>query len=190
MAYLLQHTAEAIDRKLELIAENKNLLPYPYEVDFTKHTALEDVGDGSVLITKTTDKAINLLLQDFPLSGGQYVVSLIITDIVDNVINTSSGCKLVIKRKAGTEEITLGSTTGTLELEISEETAALAYLEIPKGMTNGLLIKPQIAEAGTESGIWVPNMDKIGSYIDRRYNSLNTKVRELTKHLSWQSLNN
>ena len=47
MSYILQHTAESIDRKLGLIDENKNLLVYPY--NSTLPSGLEDVGDGSIL---------------------------------------------------------------------------------------------------------------------------------------------
>ena len=48
MAHIvLNHTAESINHKLDLIDENKNLLPYPYKTELP--TGLIDVGDGSIL---------------------------------------------------------------------------------------------------------------------------------------------
>lgn len=35
MSYTLEYTAEQINRRLDLINENKNLLPYPYKYDTT-----------------------------------------------------------------------------------------------------------------------------------------------------------
>ena len=183
MAYLLQHTAEAIDHKLGLIDENKNLLPYPYDVKFSDYPALEDVGDGSILITEDTTQDTEILLQDFSLFGGKkYIISLTITDILDN-IPTSSACSLVIKadNEAKTELI---STEGSQELDLGRESstkAILVYLKIPANAAKGLLIKPQIEEykENQTMGVWVPNMDKIGTYVDRRFNGLNAKIKLL-----------
>ena len=184
MAYLLQHTAEAIDRKLELIDENKNLLPYPYDVNFDEYTALEDVGDGSILLTETIDDEKVLLLNDLSLATDKdYRLSLTITDILENA-TTISGCRLIVKEDT-TEQAILGTTTDLDSLRLSTETphkAVLVYLEIPKGAAKGLLIKPQIEEYKEKQtmGVWVPNMDKIGTYVDRRFNGLNAKIRVLT----------
>ena len=185
MAYPLQHTAEAIDDKLNLIAANKNLLPYPYDVEFSEYNVLEDVGDGSILVKEKTKTDIELLLNDFTLEAGKsYTISLTITDILEN-ITTISGCELTVKAD-NTEKTRLSATTGSAALDLSSETgekAILVYLKIPVGADQGLLIKPQIEE-GAEKTTWVPNMDKIGTYVDRRFNGTNVKIKETDKKVT------
>ena len=189
----LRHTAESIDRKLDLIDENKNLLPYPYVTDFTNYDVLEDVGDGSILTKeKIGGTDIEILLKDFQLPAGKkYVISLNITnstDILENAI-TVSGCKLIIK--TGNKELaTLDSTSGVQRqsLDLSNESgekAILVYLIVPAGADKGLLIKPQIEEYKTdiEPGVWAPYMKTIGNYVDERFNNTNAKLKVLSKLL-------
>ena len=164
--YVLQHTAEAIDHKLELIDVNKNLLPYPYDGSnegIKKYNNfLEDVGDGSILISNTTTEEITVYLGDVVLPiDADYFSSVTVTDLYDNIIDLP-GCEL---------SMTEGAVDGN-------EQAYVVSLVIPADTEKGLLIKPQI-EFGTEKTDWVPNMDKIGIYVDRRFNSTNTKLRVL-----------
>ena len=89
MAYKLNHTAESIDRKLNLIAENKNLLPYPYSITLPK--GLTDVGDGSIL---TSDRngaysEESFLLNSCILPAGNYTISLDITTVLEEPTVTS-----------------------------------------------------------------------------------------------------
>lgn len=189
MAYILQHTAESIDHKLDLIAENKNLLPYPYEAVLP--SGLTDVGDGSILTSASSASETKLLLNDCELPiGNKYIVSINITNILDEVISNSDfSLEVAI---AGKETITISDSA---VLDLSQETApvvTLVYLNIPDSFNTELLIKPQIEvqpinEDGTpseEPTFWAPNMDKIGTYVDRRFNSLNTKFAEVIKKVN------
>ena len=91
--YILQHTAEEIDSKLDLINENKNLLEYPYiysnENDFINN--FEDVGDGSfrtIISGETSDLIIPL--HDVLLPVGTYDASLVVTTFSDEVVDQDS----------------------------------------------------------------------------------------------------
>ncbi len=187
--YILKHTAEEIDDKLNLIAENKNLLPYPYED--TMPAGLTDVGDGSILTSASSASETKLLLNDCELPiGNKYIVSINITNILDEVISDSDFSLEVVT--AGKEAITINDSA---VLDLSQETTpvvTLVYLNIPDSFNTELLIKPQIEvqpinEDGTpseEPTFWAPNMDKIGTYVDRRFNSLNTKFAEVIKKVN------
>ena len=192
MATNLNYTAEQINRILYLVDEtkkkNKNLLTYPYNAevfsgDFSDY--LEDVGDGSILITKEPNMQIDILLQEVLLSRDKkYVVRLTTTGILEDNVKDTSNCKLIIKYNEGNEDRTVVSTTGEAELDLSDlsgQPVILVYLSIPAEVDKGLLVKPQIEEYDNSTGVWVPNMDNIGTYIDGRYDSLNTKFKVLTK---------
>ena len=195
MAYTLQHTAAEIDRKLALVDENKNLISYPYDnINFADYEELEDVGDGSILITKDTERELNLELNHLEVQAGKdengedrkYVLSLTITDILEN-ITTISGCELSVK--VSTDSPALQTAMDQTTWNLGEETgtkAIIACLKIPAGSAKGLLIKPQIEEykEGETMGVWVPNMDKIGTYVDRRFNSTNTKLKVLANDVA------
>jgi hypothetical protein len=174
MSYTLIHTAEQIDHKLELVNENKNLLPYPYKTAFP--VGLEDVGDGSFLTTGNTTSNAKIFLNDCSLLAGTYIASLEVTDITDShetVTNPGFGLKIVID---GTEQ--------PASFTLSDVKVASVYLAVPDGCsTKNLLIKPQI-EASAEKTDWVPYMDKIGNYVDGRFNSTNTKIKVLTERLN------
>ena len=178
----LNHTTEAINHKLDLIDENKNLLPYPYEPAIANYDVLEDVGDGSILTREKIDSTIEILLNHATLQAGKkYVISLNITDILEN-ITAISGCELIIL----INNVEQCRTTGTDDLDLSNESdekAILVYLKIPAGADKGLLIKPQIEEYNedTEMGVWVPYMKTIGNYVDERFNNTNTKIKILNK---------
>ena len=173
MSYTLQHTAEAIDYKLNLIEKNKNLLPYPYGVNF--QTGFEDVGDGSVLVTAATiiDGGILLTPAGLLLPAGTYTASIEVTDIIDTATGIiNPGFNLEIK---DVEVDQAGKFT------LSNETTIYAYLATPAVEFNvgtGLLVKPQIEE-GDKKTSWVPYMKTIGSYVDERFNSVNTKLAKL-----------
>ena len=172
MAYILQHTAEEIDHKLSLIDENKNLLPYPYEIVLP--TGLIDVGDGSILTTKRNGaySEESFLLNHCELPAGKYTISLDITTVLEEP-TVVSGFALKVEI-AGQETIII---TDQGELQLTEESTVVVHLVVPSYFDAGLIIKPQI-EKGEEKTIWVPNMDKIGTYVDRRFNSTNVKIKE------------
>ena len=176
MSYTLNYTAEQIDHKLNLINENKNLLVYPYSADFP--VGLEDIGDGSILTTANAYTSQEILLTTCTLPAGDYVASLNITDLAEKPVDTTNFA-LVIKRNSAVIAATKSyspPTIGAFKLDI--EAVVEVYLSVPAGFNTNLLIKPQI-EAGTEKTTWVPYMDKIGSYVDERFNSVNAKLRNV-----------
>jgi hypothetical protein len=177
--YVLRHTVEEIDNKLNLINENKNLLPYPYETALP--TGLEDVGDGSILTTEIFIDAPEegFLLNTCTLSAGKYTVSLVVTDIIrdgDAVANEGFSLKV---SAAGS---VLANTATFATFELADETAVEVYLVAPLYLSKaGSVIKPQI-ELGEEktSWVWVPYMKDIGNYVDERFNGTNTKIKAVT----------
>ena len=175
---ILEHTAEEIDRKLNLIAENKNLLQYPYEDILPGY--LTDVGDGSILTShkgRTQEAGNEYLLSDCLLSEGTYTISLDITNILEEPVNNSG---FLLKVNIDGEEI---NVDGSYIRFLDKDTTILVYLVVPDDFETDLLIKPQI-EKGEEKTAWVPNMDKIGTYVDRRFNSANAKFKVLTEQLA------
>ena len=171
----LRHTAEAIDRKLSLIDENKNRLPYPYEATFP--TDLTDVGDGSILTSRRTGgDSESLLLKTFLLPVGTYEISLAVTDIAEEAIDSHKFSLSVIKE--GSDILTGNSFT----IEDPEKAIAV-LLNIPYTFSADLLIKPQIVKSGEDSTVWTPYMDKIGTYVDERFNGTNAKIKVLTTRL-------
>jgi hypothetical protein len=180
MSYTLEYTAEQINRRPDLINENKNLLPYPYGVDLP--AGFEYVGDGSVLITVATPIDGNRILltpTGLLLPAGTYTASIEVTDIIDTATGiTNPGFNLEIE---GAEVDQAGKFT------LSVETTTKVYLVTPAdgySIGTGLLVKPQIEE-GVEKTAWVPNMDKIGTYVDRRFNSINTKLKVVAEPIQF-----
>lgn len=178
MSYKLNHTANEIDYKLDLITKNKNLLQYPY----TEHLAigLENVGDGSILTTKVTTPANQeVIITNCTLTTGKkYTISLDVTNIADEAI-TNPGFSLKIVPD-GKEPIT---TNNFIVLDLSSETAVVSipiavYLITPATFDSGIVIKPQIEEGDTKTA-WVPYMKNIGSYVDERFTSTNAKIKVL-----------
>jgi len=184
MSYKLNLSAEAIDYKLNLIDKNKNLLPYPYDNNTAFPTGLENVGDGSILTYGGSipgDKR-EIVLNTCSLPGGKkYIVSLDITNILEEAITDLEGfaLKIAIEGEALTDAFTFK------ELDFSSktgETSITVYLFAPTTFSANLLIKPQIEE-GTKKTTWVPYMDTIGSYVDERFNSTNAKIKVLSESL-------
>ena len=195
MAYTLQHTAEAIDHKLSLIDENKNLIEYPYRTNLSDHSlpaGFEDVGDGSILTySPVGSTGVRFLLTTclFPC-GQKYIVSIGITDIEEKpVVNTGVTLEIVIEGKAPI--FAYATETGYSQFDLSEvvgDTAVSAqiYLNAPAGLSAGLLIKPQVEVQNLEEPkptTWVPYMKTIGSYVDERFNSTTAKLKLLAGQL-------
>ncbi len=198
MAYILQHTAEAIDHKLSLIDENKNLIEYPYRTNLADHAmpdGFEDVGDGSILTDSqvgSTGARFLLTTCLFPC-GKKYTVSIGLTDIEEkSVVNAGVSLEILIE---GKDPIFAYATeNGYSQFNLSEivgDTAVSAqiYLNAPAGLPAGLLIKPQIeaqnpANANPEKPTsWVPYMKTISSYVDERFNSTTAKLKLLAGQL-------
>ena len=167
---ILDFTAEQINLRLSLIDENKNLLEYPY-TDAVYPTSLTDVGDGSILTSGISASEKSLPLKTFSLQAGDYEVSLAVTTINDVAVN-SHGFSLSI---TGNEVSTNGNTLTVT----SDNTTVTVVLNIPDTFSPNWLIKPQIVKDGQDTSIWVPNMDKIGTYVDRRFNGTNAKLRDV-----------
>ena len=203
MAYTLQHTAEAIDHKLSLIDENKNLIEYPYRTNLSNHAlpnGFEDVGDGSILtVSQVGSSGARFLLTTclFPC-GKKYTVSIRMTDIEEKpVVNAGVALEIVIE---GKDPIFAYATeTGYSQFNLSEivgDTAVSAqiYLNAPAGLPAGLLLKPQVEAQNPENAdpekptVWVPYMKTIGSYVDERFNSTNAKLKNASRieFITWE----
>jgi hypothetical protein len=175
MSYTLNHTAEQIDRKLSLLTENKNLLSYPYKYT-TFPVVLEEVGDGSFLTTSVAlpDGAENkIFLTTCALPAGEYTSSVIVTDLTEKLVDTQFSLEIA------------GYSGPTFKLD--SETTVEVYLNVPTSFDTSLLVKPQI-EAGTEQTSWVPYMKNIGSYVDERFNSTNTKIKTVANSITLERL--
>ena len=175
--YILQHTAEEIDSKLDLINENKNLLEYPYiysnENDFINN--FEDVGDGSfrtIISGETSDLIIPL--HDVLLPVGTYDASLVVTTFSDEVVDQDSFSLSVTS--SGTN--TINNNVITIN---DEENAVEVSLVINGSFEADWFIKPQISKTTADNQTWVPHMDKVGHYVDRRFNGTNAKIRQILK---------
>ncbi len=173
----LDFTVEQINRRLDLIAENKNLLPYPYTANLP--TGLEDVGDGSILTTDTTTDSTGILLtEDCILSvGKKYTISLDVRNLIDDVQVENPGFELKVNING--EETTV-TNTHTFD-ELNAETSVIVHLVPPSTAFNtGLVIKPQIEE-GEQKTNWVPYMKNVGTYVDERFNGTNAKIKVLAE---------
>ncbi len=174
MAYTFPYTAEQIEDRLNLIDKNKNLLPYPYDYSPSLPASLEDVGDGSILTNSTGTSVAKVFLKAFALLEGTYKVSTEVADIIDETeVAENPGFDLEIE----------GVTVTDGQFTLSTETTIEVYLKIPASFDTGLLVKPMIRKADTTAD-WVPNMDKIGTYVDRRFNGTNAKIKVLADYLA------
>ena len=185
--YKVLPSAEAVDRRLSLIDENKNLLKYPYIKALPG--GFTNVGDGSILTSGAYGRQ-SFELNDCLLDAGTYIVSLAITDIIEEpTIMTGFSLKVVDKNtnkdytKTATPSNDDKKTFYTFTLDT--ESTVVVSLEIPDNVITGLLIRPQL-EKYTDDGQpsdWVPNMDKIGTYVDRRFNGANAKIKVLDDNI-------
>lgn len=176
--YTLNYTAEQINHRLDLIEPNKNLLPYKYAIE-TLQAGLADVGDGSFLTTGIATMAETIFLNDVILPAGNdrashttYVYSLEITDMLDPLVTvTNPGFELCVIGANNEEKAN--------PFTLHEEETVTVSLQVPPGYsTKNLLIKPMIREANKDDD-WVPYMKTIGSYVDERFNSTNTKLKDV-----------
>ena len=178
MASTYTFYANEIRHKLDLIDVNKNLLQYPYSGIFP--TGLIDVGDGSILTYSTSTEQSQLILGPALLDKGDYRVSLAVTTITEDAVN-SHGFSLVVE----------GDGISRVDdiITVNSETTVTVILNIPSEFSPDWLIKPQIVKPDVDSTIWTPNMDKIGTYVDRRFNSTNAKIKviadQLTTHVQF-----
>jgi hypothetical protein len=170
--YIFPYTAEEIEKKLELVDANKNLLPYPYNITFP--SCFEDVGDGSVLTTADTlDKVPEQLLKSLELPAGTYIASV---EAADVATETATECNFMLMIDGHASD---ASSQFTLS---AKETVSVYLVSPTNGFTAGLLIKPMIREVNTEAG-WVPYMKTVSSYIDERFNGTAAKIKVLTKRI-------
>ena len=184
MPYTLKHTAEELDRKLSLIDENKNLLPYPYKTALP--VGLEDVGDGSILTTDVSSPEERVLLNTRVLPAGKYTVSLETTNIIDEITTAVANPGFSLEITAAGAVIANADSSASIEL--SAETAVEVYLNVPAVFDTNLVIKPQI-EPGEEKTGWVPYMGTVSSYVDERFNSTNAKIKAAVKALDDTKVN-
>ena len=201
--YKVLPSAEAVDRRLSLIDENKNLLPYPYEKLYYENLPADliDVGDGSILTAARPEGSeTTILLNDCALVGGKtYIISLNITNILEEVISDS---QFSLKVECSTDSsLAEDAITSSHKLDLSAKaddttTTVLIYLNIPATFDASLLIKPQVEVQPIIDGIpsenpsnWVPNMDKIGTYVDRRFNGTNAKIKTLDDEIKYTNQN-
>ena len=165
--------AEEIIGKLSLIDENKNLLEYPYDGTFP--TGLTDVGDGSIL-TSGISAGQSLTLSTFSLLKGEYQDSIAVTYIDDTVVDSHRFSLSVTGEGVSRDE------NNTIKVP-ANDTLVTVTLNIPEEFSPNWLIKPQIVKKGQDTSVWVPNMDKIGTYVDRRFNGTNAKIKALDNAL-------
>jgi hypothetical protein len=124
------------------------------------------------------------------LPAGTYTISLEVTNILKPEITiTDTPLSLVLfNNDTQASEATISSGS-PVTIELDKETNFTVSLVNTGMLAANLVIKPQI-EMGTEKTNWAPNMDKIGTYVDRRFNSLNAKIKVLTNLVEALSNNN
>ncbi len=168
MASKYELRAEEIVGKLSLIDETRNLLQYPYSGTFP--TSLIDAGDGSIL-TSGTSAGQSLTLGAFSLLAGEYQDSIAVTSINDTVVNPHGFSLSVTGEGVSRDDNNV--------IKVTSETTVTVTLNIPEEFSPNWLIKPQIVKKGQDTSTWTPNMDKIGTYVDRRFNGINAKLKPL-----------
>jgi hypothetical protein len=173
MASKYELRAEEIIGKLSLIDENKNFLQYPYNKVFP--TGLVDVGDGSILTSDTSADQSQLVLGPALLAAGDYKVSLAITTITEEAVN-SHGFSLTVEGD-GVSRVDDVITVTT------DETTVIVTLNIPNEFSTNWLIKPQIVKLDEDSTVWVPYMKTIGTYVDERFNGTNARLKVIAERL-------
>ena len=206
MSYTLQHTAEAIDYKLDLIDKTKNLLPYPYTGTF--QNGFEDIGDGSILVNVDLswtsecseiiliDEANFVLPANTPTEDGTtcvYKISLTATDITEASTELVNRFSLKVTKTDGNYYIHNDINNGVFILN-SESPVKVSLLVDAGVKVSNLLLKPQIEEIVVKENevptatAWVPYMKTMCSYIDERFNSNNAKLNVLNNHLIEQDI--
>lgn len=183
--YILQHTAEAIDRKLDLIVENKNLLEYPYNSFPAEFT---DVGDGSILVPARDDNYdyYSTTLASFILPAGTYTLSMTSSDPLTDQLKDDFDCTIAALRP-GTSDVFASATRNCssedpdITFTLSEETSVdvVLYTNASPPSTD-IILRPQL-EKGSEITSWAPYMSTVNNYVDERFNGLNAKIRALIK---------
>lgn len=185
MSYMLKHTAEELDLKLDLIDENKNLLEYPYTYLDGIASNLEDVGDGSFLLKANTAPSPGQfrIQTALTLPAGTYTASVSVENALmpTATVDSSIGTFAINLFDANNNNSQFFPSSGGV---YTFTNATTVNVRLTCWLFNGtfptdVLIKPQI-EAGEVKTTWVPNMDRIGTYVDRRFNSLNAKIKVLT----------
>lgn len=207
MSYVLQHTAKAIDNKLNLIDKNKNLLPYPYTSDFPEGFSVRE--DGSILVSAGTELPIinpdtgedplDVTLNTISLSAGKkYVVSIEVVNLANESV-TNPGFNLVLLDDDDQGNYTKSDITDFATLDLSTATTDINFtihlysheLSNPITIVLDLVLKLQIEEVQVdldgneilEKTSWVPYMKTIGAYVDWRFNNTNAKIKVLDNKL-------
>ncbi len=179
---MYEFKAAVLDRKLNLIDENKNLLQYPYK--YTElPTGLENAGDGSILTTAENipegNSSLIYLENTLSLPAGDYTASIEVSDIIDITTPiTEHGFSITLKTDTRDDISISDHAVFNVPSDIPENIPVKVYLKVPADFTAGLVIKPMV-EKGLEKTNWVPYMKTIGSYVDERFNSTNTKLRDV-----------
>lgn len=202
--YVLQHKAEEIDKKLNLIDENKNILSYPYTYPSDSHPEdykLIDVEDGSFLTQANVVNGTSgtIFLNSCTLIPNKsHIISIRVTDILETPVLKSNFSLRIELSDKDSNTLSLSTIVSNIELDASGTTGVVSsfakiaaqtdeailkvYLVIPANFDAELLIKPQVEvaqETQTDPADWVPHMDKIGTYVDRRFNNTNKKFKNL-----------
>lgn len=203
MSYTLQHTAEAIDYKLDLIDKTKNLLPYPYTGTF--QNGFEDIGDGSILVNVDPSWTSEIILIDeanFTLPANTstedgttcvYKISLTATDITEASTELINRFSLKVTKTDGTVYKHNDINKGVFILN-SESPVKVSLLVEAGVKASNLLLKPQIEEIVVKEDevptatSWVPYMKTMCSYIDERFTSNNAKLNVLNNYLIEQDI--
>jgi hypothetical protein len=146
--------------------------------------------DGSILTTAMIIANYQTFLNAIILPAGTYTISLEVTNILKPELTiTDTPLSLVLfNNDTQASEATISSGS-PVTIELDKETNFTVSLVNTGMLAANLVIKPQI-EMGPEKTNWAPNMDKIGTYVDRRFNSLNAKIKVLTNLVEALSNNN
>lgn len=177
----IEFTSAQINHRLNLIAENKNLLEYPYKS--TLPSGLTNVGDGAILTSSVYSSQQGVVITAHELPAGTYIASLAITDIKENPTLVSG---FILKVTVDGTTYATNATSNDkkklfVQFTLAKASGVEVSLDIPDNAIIGLLIKPQIEKVTSDRqpSDWVPNMDQIGTYVDRRFNGTNAKVKIL-----------
>lgn len=186
--YILQHTAEAIDHKLDLIVENKNLIEYPYDTEATGFPSeFIDSGDGSIIVPASSSGYADYSIQlaTITLPAGTYTLSISGTNLDGQVSNGVSG-NLSVAASLADQAICSASINSGVDPEnvfsLSTESTVIIslYTGTIENLDHDVILRPQLEKDDTSTE-WVPYMKDIGSYVDERFNGLNTQLRALLK---------
>ncbi len=177
MSKTFPYTAEAIEYRLDLIDPNKNFLQYPYSATLLED--MEDAGDGSFLITGTRCAGKSIEFGTAALPKGTYTVSIVIVQALTEKVIDNPGFSVKL---LGTNVNASTQSSEKFTCTSAIDTTVKATLEIPSTFDTDILVRIQI-ESGEKQTTWAPYMDKIGNYVDERFNSTAAKLKVLTKRL-------